>query len=132
MRRERGSVTVEAVLLVPVLVLFVTFVVAAGRYGQAATTVRKAADTAAREASLVAVERMRTAATARVQAELERASEWCSGGNTEVRFTEESSVSRVTVRVTCTVSRRGLFSVLPVPRSVTAVSTEVIDVYSYR
>jgi len=132
MRRERGSVTVEAVLLVPVLVLFVTFVVAAGRYGQAATTVRKAADTAAREASLVAVARMRTAATVRVQAELERATEWCAGGNTEVRFTEESSVSRVTVRVTCTVNRRGLFSVLPVPRNVTAVSTEVIDAYSYR
>ena len=132
MRRERGSVTVEAVLLAPVLVLFVTFVVAAGRYGQAATTVRKAADTAAREASLVAMARMRTAATARVQAELERASEWCIGGNTEVRFTEESSVSRVTVRVTCTVNRRGLFSVLPVPRNVSAVSTEVIDAYSYR
>ena len=132
MRRERGSVTVEAVLLAPVLVLFVTFVVAAGRYGQAATTVRKAADTAAREASLVAVARMRSAATARVESELRRATEWCAGGNTEVRFTEESGVSRVIVRVTCTVNRRGLLSVLPVPRNVTAVSTEVIDAYSYR
>lgn len=132
MRGNRGSVTVEAVLLAPVLVLFVTFVVAAGRYGQAATTVRKAADTAAREASLVAVARMKSAATARVESELRRAAEWCTGGNTEVRVTEESSVSKVTVRVTCTVNRRGLFSVLPAPRNVTAVSTEVIDVYSYR
>lgn len=132
MRRERGSVTIEAVLLAPVLVLFVTFVVAAGRYGQAATTVRKAADTAAREASLVAVARMKSAAAARVESELRRAAEWCTGGNTEVRVTEESSVSKVTVRVTCTVNQRGLFSVLPAPRNVTAVSTEVIDVYSYR
>lgn len=132
MRRERGSVTVEAVLLAPVLVLFVTFVVAAGRYGQAATTVRKAADTAAREASLVATGRMRSAATARVQAELERATEWCAGGVSELRLTEQRGVSRVTVRVTCTVNRRGLLSVLPVPRNVTAVSTEVIDAYSYR
>ncbi|MFM8600659.1 MAG: TadE/TadG family type IV pilus assembly protein, partial [Actinomycetota bacterium] len=44
MRAERGSLTVEAVLLAPVLLLFVTFVVAAGRYTQAATTVRSAVD----------------------------------------------------------------------------------------
>ncbi|MEY5059988.1 MAG: hypothetical protein RJA51_1735 [Actinomycetota bacterium] len=34
--------TVEMVLLAPVLVLFVTFVVAAGRFNQAGTTVREA------------------------------------------------------------------------------------------
>ncbi len=132
MKKGRGSVTIEAVLLAPVLVLFVTFVVAAGRYGQAAATVRHAADTAAREASLVVVERMRRVATARVETELARATEWCSGGNSEVRFTKDHQFSWVTVRASCVVNRRGLLSVLAIRLNVTAVSTEVIDAFSYR
>lgn len=132
MSRGRGSVTVEMVLLAPVLVLFVTFVVAVGRHAQAVTTVRHAAGAAAREASLVSTERMRAAATDRAEREFLRAAEWCTGGRTEVRLTRSHGVSGVTVQASCEVNRDGIFSVLPVRLRVSAMSTEVIDAYSYR
>ena len=52
-RHDRGSMSVEAVLLAPVLVMFVLFVVHLGRLGAAQTRLIAAADHAARAASLV-------------------------------------------------------------------------------
>lgn len=51
-RDERGSVTVEFVLVVPALVLMLGLMVAGGRLWFARTTVTEAAQTAARAASL--------------------------------------------------------------------------------
>jgi Flp pilus assembly protein TadG len=48
---DRGSATVELVLITPVLVVFLLFVVAAGRFAMARNRVDEAARDAAREAS---------------------------------------------------------------------------------
>ncbi|HSS08353.1 MAG TPA: TadE family protein, partial [Acidimicrobiales bacterium] len=48
---ERGSATVELVLIAPVLVLLMLFAVAAGRFSVARNQVNEAARDAAREAS---------------------------------------------------------------------------------
>lgn len=132
MRAERGSLTVEAVLLAPVLLLFVTFVVAAGRYTQAATTVRSAVDSAAREASLVSADRMRAVAAGRVAEEFALGRSWCTSAGLEVQVKTGGSGARVTVRASCAVRRQGILAVLPLPAVLSAESTEVIDAYTFR
>ena len=64
-RGERGSVTLEAVILIPAFLLFVALVIAAGRVALARQGVQTAAAEAARQASIA-----RTAgeATAKAQA----------------------------------------------------------------
>ena len=54
MRAERASATAEAVILTPLLVVFVCFMVALGRLGLARAEVDGAARDAARAASIVA------------------------------------------------------------------------------
>lgn len=132
MRRSRGSVTVELVLLAPVLVLFVTFVVAAGRLNQAGTTVREAADSAAREASLVSAEMAIPTGINRARTQLSRGARWCSAGSADAVVSRKDGFSIVTVRVSCSLNRTGLLSVVPVPARVIAESSEVIDVYTFR
>ena len=65
LRGERGSVTLEAVILIPAFLLFVALVIAAGRVALARQGVQTAAAEAARQASIA-----RTAgeATAKAQA----------------------------------------------------------------
>ena len=65
LRGERGSVTLEAVILIPAFLLFVALVIAAGRVAVARQGVQTAAAEAARQASIA-----RTAgeATAKAQA----------------------------------------------------------------
>ena len=65
LRGERGSVTLEAVILIPAFLLFVALVIAGGRVAMARQGVQTAAAEAARQASIA-----RTAgeATAKAQA----------------------------------------------------------------
>ena len=132
MRKNRGSVTVEMVLLAPVLVLFVTFVVAAGRFNQAGTTVREAADSAAREASLVSVGRIIPTGVRRARAELRRGARWCSEGSADATLSQRNGTRIVTVRVSCAVNRTGILSVMAGPVRVVAESSEVIDAFAFR
>ncbi|MEY2711584.1 MAG: hypothetical protein RL487_1367 [Actinomycetota bacterium] len=132
MRQNRGSVTVEMVLLAPVLVLFVTFVVAAGRFNQAGTTVREAADSAAREASLVSVGRIVPTGLSRVRAQLLRGARWCSEGSVDATLSQRHGTRIVTVRVSCAVNRTGILAIMPGPGHVAAESSEVIDAFAFR
>jgi Flp pilus assembly protein TadG len=132
LRKNRGSVTVEMVLLAPVLVLFVTFVVAAGRFNQAGTTVREAADSAAREASLVSVGRIIPSGVRRARAELRRGARWCSEGSADATLSQRNGTRIVTVRVSCAVNRTGILSVMAGPLRVVAESSEVIDAFAFR
>ena len=98
MKTDRGSATVELVLLAPVLVVLALFVVYAGRGAEALTQVRHSADQGARAASLVRVSRMETVGSAAVLAEVE-----------------------------CVVNKTGLGLIGLSERVVTAQSIEVID-----
>jgi Flp pilus assembly protein TadG len=130
---DRGAVTTEMVLVLPVLVAFLLLVVAAGRLTDAKSDVVGAAGDAARVASL-----QDNAAAARAQAQAaatdtvsgERLN--CSGGpRVDTRFVPafERGAS-VHVVVTCTVETRDLTGVgLPVRVTLVEDAWEQIDAH---
>jgi Flp pilus assembly protein TadG len=131
MRHDRGSSSVEAVLIAPALVLLSVLVVSTFRVHSAGTRVAAAADAAARAASQVARERMPQAATATAQAYLDDATPLCGRVGTQVRVEESPDGTSVNVRVSCQLSDRGISPLLRT-RVLHATSTEVVDVFTYR
>src|SRR4051794_29286139 len=79
-----GSVTVELVVLAPVLVVLMLFVVFLGRAGGAVEQVRHAADEGARAASLVSRAAMPDAASSAVAADLASNGANCSSTSVAV------------------------------------------------
>jgi Flp pilus assembly protein TadG len=130
-RAERGSVTVEAVLIAPVLVMLLVFVAVVVHRGvDARLRLDDAAHQAARAASL-----QRTPAAATAVAEATATSALTHAGlvcrdATVSTTTSSSPGSTVVVSVRCTVDF-GQALVLGVPgsRVLNATAAEVIDIY---
>ncbi|MEO7398312.1 MAG: TadE family protein [Ilumatobacteraceae bacterium] len=136
MRRRRakssagaGSVTVELVVLAPVLIMLTMFVVFLGRAGGSVQQVRHAADTGARAASLVSPATMRGVASAAAARDLADNGVNCSSTTIAVSVDDAPGASSVTVTVSCVVNLDGTSLVGVDGRTVTARSTEVIDRY---
>jgi Flp pilus assembly protein TadG len=127
MKTDRGSATVELVLLAPVLVVLALFVVYAGRGAEALTQVRHSADQGARAASLVRISRMETVGRAAVLADLQLSGMSCVNPQINVAVDNESAVRSVLVEVECVVNQTGLGLIGLRERVVTAQSIEVID-----
>jgi uncharacterized membrane protein len=121
-RFDRGSMNVEAVLLAPVLVLFVLFVVHLGRLGAAQTRLIAAADHAARAASLVHPRNMAVAVKNLVQNGVS-----CDALDVRVDVVNTIDPGIVRVVIDCVVDNGGLNLLGPVPRRLSASSVEVID-----
>lgn len=128
---ERGSVTVELVLLTPLLILMLLFVVALGRLASARLQVDSAAGQAARAASLA-----RDPAAATAQARQTAAGTLTGQHHTCTTVTVTTDTSRFTaggtvaVTVRCTVSLTDLAGLrLPSSTTVTARSVEPLDIY---
>jgi Flp pilus assembly protein TadG len=107
MRRERGSMSVEVVLMVPILVLFLLLVLMGGRYVTVRADIESAARDAARAASF---ERSESAARqaaydAAKASDMDDSFSSCAVDGIGGAF-EAGGVVTVTVR--CTVSNRGL------------------------
>ncbi|EFQ83076.1 TadE-like protein [Aeromicrobium marinum DSM 15272] len=102
---ERGSMAIEVVLLVPILVMFLLLVVAAGRY----VTVRSDIDSAARDAARAA-SLERTPAAARAAAQQVAASQLQGYSDCQVARMGGSFVSGGVIDITleCRVSNEGL------------------------
>jgi Flp pilus assembly protein TadG len=140
--RDRGSASVELVILAPAVVVLMLFVVFVGRAGGAVEQVRHAADEGARSASLVSRSSMEAAASSAVAADLASNGANCSstsvsvdvvdGGNVDGGNVAGGNVDSVTVTVTCVVNGVGTELLGAGARSVTASSTEVIDRYRAR
>jgi len=127
MKTQPGSVTVELVILTPVLMVLIMFGVYAGRSSEALIQVRHAADQAARAASKVS----RSSAT-NTAAEVVRKSLANSGRSCTDILVDTSLLSRgddLTVRVSvgCTIETRELVLLGIRSRRVNATSTEIID-----
>ncbi|HKA84731.1 MAG TPA: TadE family protein [Acidimicrobiales bacterium] len=132
---DRGVVTTELVIVMPVLICFLFMVIAAGRLTDARSDVVGAAGDAARVASL-----QQSAAAARVQAQA-AATDTVSGENlncrggpqVETEFLPGGRFERgatVHVEVTCTVDTRDLtFIGLPVSVTLFEEAWEPIDAY---
>lgn len=132
---DRGVVTTELVIVMPVLICFLFMVIAAGRLTDARSDVVGAAGDAARVASL-----QQSAAAARVQAQA-AATDTVSGENlnckggpqVETEFLPSGQFERgatVHVEVTCTVDTRDLtFIGLPLSVTLFEEAWEPIDAH---
>lgn len=119
--------SVEAVLLAPILVLLVLLVVHVGRLGAAQVRLVTVADHAARAASLVHPRAMHATAESVALDNLVQNGVSCESVDVQVRITRESDPGVVRVAVECRLDRRSLDMLAPVPRTLSAVSSEVID-----
>ncbi len=119
---DHGSTAVELVVVVPALMVALLFIVYAGRLTQANTRVHQAADHAARSAAMTSRRMMTAKAEAAVAASMEDAR--CAQHNVTVSV----DTGAVTATVTCTIDRSDLAPLAPGVQTVTASSTEVIDV----
>jgi Flp pilus assembly protein TadG len=114
---ERGSATVELVLLAPALVLVIGFTVFAGRLGLAGMDVRHAAAAAV------------TAARAEATANLASSSVSCVDSGVDVTAVMDPA-SSVSVSVACPIALSDLTVFgLPGARVIRARAVEPVDVY---
>jgi Flp pilus assembly protein TadG len=127
-RDDRGTAATELVLVAPALVVLVLFVVFLGRAGQAAVRVQHAADVAARAASMVRHSSMAEEARTTALDELHRNGPACADPAVTVALMDRD-VDTVTVTVRCRVSLQALGPLGVGARTVSASSTEVVDLY---
>ena len=127
---ERGSATVELVLLAPALVLVIGFTVFAGRLGLAGMDVRHAAAAAARAASVTQTPAAAvTAAHAQATANLASSSVSCVDPGVDVAAVMDPA-SSVTVSVACPIALSDLTVFgLPGASVIHARAVEPVDVY---
>jgi Flp pilus assembly protein TadG len=129
MKRDRGSVATEMVLLTPILIVMLMFVVHAGRAGQGMNQLKHAADQGARAASLVVQPRMSSVAQQAVIQDLSTSGLSCVNPQVATNYERSSLSSSVTVTVSCQTSNEGLSMLGAHTVSMAASSTEVIDRY---
>ena len=127
MKTQSGSVTVEMVLLAPVLMLLILFGVYASRASESWVQVRHAADQAARSASKVSRGRIQSVANDVANRTLNNSGTSCVNFAVSTAVIEQGSNSAVRVRVECTIKTQGLVLLGVSERQVSATSTEVID-----
>lgn len=124
---ERGSMSVEMIVLVPVLLLIVMIAVAGGRLVSAEGMVQAAARDAARAASIERSAGDADAAARRSLAAADTANAQCSGGVDLGGFGRGGTV---TATVSCRVELSDLGLVfLPGATTVTASSTAPVDTW---
>lgn len=136
-RGERGQVSAEMAILIPMLVIMISMIVAGGRIAQAKSAVSTAADAGARAASLERTAgQARSAASEVAQATLANNRLKCGGQVT----TDASGFSvpvgqpaQVSTTISCSVTLGDLFVPgLPGSWSLSASSAQPIDIYRGR
>lgn len=132
LERQRGSITAEAVVLMPALLSLVALIVYAGRLTDASNSLYRATDAGARAASQTASSKMEQTGTSMAMSHLRANSSGCTRTRVSVSRSSVGRFNLVTVRARCIVTRSGL-GLLILPRvTVDAESTEVIDYYTQR
>ena len=127
MKFERGSLTVEMVILAPMLMFMVLFGVHVGRLSEAKVQVQHAADQGARAGSLAAKSKMVSAATVAAENDLKLAGVSCAKVSVEVGLVTTGLTNAVRVQVDCDVRIDGTELLGLLPDQVHASSIEVID-----
>ena len=127
MKTQSGSVTVEMVLLAPVLMLLILFGVYASRASESLVQVRHAADQAARSASKVSRGRVQSVANDVANRTLNNSGTSCVDFAVSTAVIDQGSNSAVRVKVECTINTQGLALLGVSERRVSATSTEVLD-----
>ena len=129
---SRGSLTVEALILVPALMMLFLFIVHVGRLTDASFRVHRAADVSARIASQSNSQVMISRGVTAARYDLVGSSSTCERAHIMVSRGQIGRIQTVTSSITCVVSSSGL-GILSLPnRTVRATSTEVVDYFSGR
>ena len=129
---SRGSLTVEALILVPALMMLFLLIVNVGRLTDASFRVHRAADVSARIASQSNSNSMISRGVAAAHNDLVGRRSTCERANVLVTKGHIGRIQTVTTSITCVVSSSGL-GLLSLPqRTVRATSTEVVDYFSGR
>jgi Flp pilus assembly protein TadG len=129
---SRGSLTVEALILVPALMMLFLLIVHVGRLTDASFRVHRAADVSARIASQSNSNSMISRGVAAAHNDLVGSTSTCERANVLVTRGHIGRIQTVTSSITCVVSSSGL-GILSLPnRTVRATSTEVVDYFSGR
>ena len=124
---ERGSVTVELVILTPLLMMLVLFGIYAGRASEAVIQVRHAADQAARAASKGGKSRIQSTAKQIAERALQNSGTSCTEIVVNSSLISQGEDSAVLVKVDCTIKNNDLPILGVRSRIVSASSSEVID-----
>jgi Flp pilus assembly protein TadG len=127
MKSDRGSLTVEMVILAPMLMFMVLFGVHVGRLSEAKMQVQHAADQGARAGSLAAKSKMASAAIVAAENDLKLAGVSCTNVSIDVGLVSTGMTKAVRVQVDCDVRIDGTELLGLLPDRVHAVSTEIID-----
>ena len=129
---SRGSLTVEALILVPVLVMLFLLIVYVGRLTDASFRVHRAADVSARIASQSNFNSMISQGVVAARKDLAGSASSCERADVSITRGKIGRIQTVTSSITCVVSSSGL-GILSLPnRTVRATSTEVVDYFSGR
>ena len=131
-RNCRGSMTVEVLLLTPVLMMLVMLIVYAGRYTEASIRVHRAADVGARVASISNDSQMLWKGEIAARTDIRLSKSSCQQVDVDLRTSRIGKLMTVTTTVSCVVPVMGLGLLLLPTRRVEATSTEVIDYYTSR
>jgi Flp pilus assembly protein TadG len=131
MRAQDGGVTVEVVLLTPVLMVLFAFVIMTGRIGEARGAVIHASEQAARAASMMGDPvAARAAAEDIAVANLEAQEVICRHVAIDVDTSRFARGGDVAVAVTCEADLSAIaFAGLPGTRTISGHAVEVIDLY---
>ncbi|MGM7439905.1 TadE/TadG family type IV pilus assembly protein [Streptomyces tunisiensis] len=135
---DKGSVAIEAAIVVPPLIMFLCLAIAGGRLVTSGAKIDAAAEDAAREASI-----HRTAASAQSAAQAAAAESLddqgiaCASSSVTIDTSGLSvpvgQVGTVTVTVNCTVNLSDLLlPAVPGSKSLTSTATSVVDAFRSR
>jgi len=129
---SRGSLTVEALILVPALIMLFLLIVYVGRLTDASFRVHRAADVSARIASQSNFNSMISQGVVAARKDLAGSASSCERADVSITRGKIGQIQTVTSSITCVVSSSGL-GILSLPnRTVRATSTEVVDYFSGR
>ena len=126
---SRGSTTVELVLITPALIVLLLFLIMGAQGSHLAAAVKHAADSAARAGSLASLRSASIRAHTAALDDLENANVKCEKVDVVSDVKLVGRTKLLEVRVTCEVPDRDVLGLRLNTRRVTAVSTEVVDVY---
>ena len=129
---SRGSLTVEALILIPALMMLFLLIVHVGRLTDASFRVHRAADVSARVASQSNSNSMVSRGVAAAHKDLAGNSSTCERSDVLVTRGRIGRIQTVTTSVTCVVSSSGLGLLSLSQRTIRATSTEVVDYFSGR
>ncbi|WP_235206597.1 MULTISPECIES: TadE family protein [Actinomadura] len=132
--KDRGSMSLEMVLVTPIFVAFLLFLAGAGRMVDAKSQVDGAARDAARAASIARSAPSAQSLAADTAAAGMRGTEWCTGGpSVQTDVSAWGPGGRVGVTITCDVDLGDLaFIGLPGSKRLQGHAVAPVDTFSYR